>query len=113
MARKRNEDFTDINYGETLQSANGVLMFFKKNCPACKALEKMLDKFFNAHPDIPYMGINSEACPDAVKAFDIVKIPTLLILKDGHVMARKAGLMNLTGMEAFYRSVSRNYLSQV
>jgi len=102
--QKRNEAFTDANYGERLTSANGVLMFFKKNCPACKALDKMLEKFFDGHPDIPYLGIDCEECPEAVKAFDIVKIPTLFILKDGQVMGRKAGLMNLKAMEEFYGS---------
>jgi len=104
VVQKRNEDFTDKNYRERLNSANGVLIFFKKNCPACKALDKMLEKFFSGHPDVPYLGIDCDVCPGAVKEYDIVKIPTLVLFEKGQVTARKAGLMNLKGMEAFYGS---------
>jgi thioredoxin 1 len=87
--------FTDTNYSEKLVDANGVLMFYKKLCPACKALNKMLEKFFAANPDIPFIRIDSEECPEAVKSFEVKIIPTLFILKEGKVSARKAGLMNL------------------
>ncbi|MBN2060667.1 MAG: thioredoxin family protein [Deltaproteobacteria bacterium] len=96
--------FTDTNYSEKLTGANGVLMFYKKLCPACKALNKMLEKFFAANPDIPFMQIDSEECPEAVRSFEVLKIPTLFILKEGNISARKAGLMNLKAMADFYRS---------
>ena len=96
--------YTDTNDSEKLMDANGVLMFYKKLCPACKALNKMLEKFFAANPDIQFMKIDSEECPEAVKSFEVAIIPTLFILKEGKVSAKKAGLMNLKAMTDFYRS---------
>lgn len=95
---------TDDDYAEKLKDADGVLIFFKKLCPACKALTKMLDKFFAANPGISFLGIDSEESPETVKVYGIEKIPTLLIFKGGEVTARKAGLMNLNAMTDFYKS---------
>lgn len=95
---------TDANYSEELKYANGVLMFYKKLCPACKALSKMLDKFFAANPDVPFIRIDSEECPEAVKSYSVERIPTLFVIKDGKIAAQKKGLMNLSAMIDFYRS---------
>lgn len=95
---------TDANYREQLGRATGVVLFYKKLCPNCRAIEKMLEKFFGANPGISYWRIDSEECPEAMKNFDTERVPTLLILKEGKVAARKVGLMNPREMADFYRS---------
>ena len=95
---------TDANYREITESATGVVLFYKKLCPNCKALEKMLEKFFAANPGIQYLRIDSEECPEAMKSFDVERVPALLVLKQGTVAAKKVGLMNVREMTAFYRS---------
>ncbi|MCL4467115.1 MAG: thioredoxin family protein [Chloroflexi bacterium] len=95
---------TDADFKEKLEHAAGVLMFYKKLCPNCKALEKMLDKFFVANPDVPYLRIDSEECPAAMAAFNTERVPTICVLQDGKVVARKVGLMNLREMTEFYQS---------
>lgn len=103
MATNENS-ITDANYTEKFKNANGVLMFYKKLCPACRALSKMLDKFFAANPDVPFMRIDGEECPEAVKSYNVERIPTLFVLRDGKIAARKKGLLNLSAMIEFYRS---------
>ena len=100
-----NAIITDTNFRESLDRANAVVLFYKKLCPNCKALEKMLEKFFAANPHVQYKRIDSEECPEAMKTFDVSLVPTLLILKDGNVAARKVGLMNVREMTDFHRSV--------
>jgi thioredoxin 1 len=95
---------TDANRGEQLAHATGVVLFFKKLCPNCKALEKMLEKFYAANPSIPRWRVDSEECPETMKTFSVERVPTILILKEGEVAARKVGLMNLREMSAFYGS---------
>ena len=95
---------TDADYEAKLARATGVLLFYKKLCPNCKALEKMLEKFFAANPDVKYMRIDSEECPAAMKAFTTERVPTICVLRDGQVVARKVGLMNLREMTDFYYS---------
>lgn len=95
---------TDADYKERLARANGLLIFYKKLCPNCKALEKVLQKFLAAKPDVQCVRIDSEECPDAMKAYDTELVPTLLVMKEGQVAARKVGLMNLREMIDFYQS---------
>ncbi|MCX5839838.1 MAG: thioredoxin family protein [Deltaproteobacteria bacterium] len=93
---------TDTDYKEKLENANGVLFFYKKLCPNCKALEKMLEKFFAANPEVNDLRIDSEESPAAMKSIGVERIPTLFILKDGQILSKKVGLMNLREMTDFY-----------
>lgn len=97
-------NITDTDYKEKLAQADGLLIFYKKLCPNCKALEKMLEKFLGANPDVQYIRIDSEECPDAMKAYDTERVPTLIVLRKGQVVARKVGVMNLREMTGFYQS---------
>ncbi|MHB1414936.1 MAG: thioredoxin family protein [Chloroflexota bacterium] len=95
---------TEADYKQELGNASGVLMFFKKTCPNCRALDKMLDKFFTANPGVPYLRIDSEETLGAMKDFDVERVPTIFVLRDGQVVAKKVGLMNVREMNEFYHS---------
>jgi thioredoxin 1 len=95
---------TDADFKEKLAQASGVLLFYKKLCPNCKALEKMLDKFFAANPGVEYIRIDSEECPEAMQAFGTERVPTVFVMKAGQVAAKKVGLMNVREMTEFYHS---------
>jgi thioredoxin 1 len=95
---------TDQNYQGYLEHASGVLLFYKKLCPNCKAIEKMLEKFFAANPEVDYLRIDSEESPAAMKHFGVERVPTVCILKGGRILLKKVGLMNLREMTEFYRS---------
>lgn len=95
---------TDANREEHLGHATGIVLFFKKLCPNCKALEKMFEKFYAVNPSIPRWRVDSEECPETMKNFDVERVPTILVLKEGKVAARKVGLMNLREMSDFYMS---------
>ena len=95
---------TDNDYQVRLEHASGILLFCKKLCPNCKAMEKMLDKFFAANPEINYLRVDSEESPAVMKSLSVERVPTLCILKDGQVLSKKVGLMNLREMTDFYHS---------
>jgi len=95
---------TDTDFQTRLAQVSGVLLFYKKLCPNCKALEKMLEKFFTANPEVGDLRIDSEECPEAMKAFNTERVPTICVLRQGQVVARKVGLMNLREMTDFYQS---------
>ncbi len=94
---------TDTDFQTRLAQAKGILLFYKRLCPNCKALEKMLDKFLTANPEVSYLRIDSEESPEAMKAFSIERVPTIFVLREGQVVARKVGLMNLREMIDFYQ----------
>ena len=93
---------TDNDYQVRLEHASGILLFYKKLCPNCKAMEKMLDKFFAANLEINYFRVDSEESPAAMKSLGVERGPTLCILEDGQILSKKVGLMNLREMTDFY-----------
>ena len=52
------EIITEADYKDRLAATqNGVLLFFKKLCPHCKNMEKVLEKFGAAKPGIALYGM--------------------------------------------------------
>lgn len=95
---------TDSNYGSFIEGKNAVVLFYKRLCPNCRALEKMLEKFSTVSPEVSILRIDSEECPSAMAQYGVERVPTLLIVKDGLMTKKKVGLMNLREMQAFYYS---------
>ncbi len=95
---------TDADFKTKLEKATGILFFYKKLCPNCKAMEKVIQKFLSANAHVAYLRIDSEECPEAMKAFGTERVPTICLLRDGEVVAKKVGLMNLREMIDFCQS---------
>lgn len=98
-------ELTDNDYSQALAgTASGVLICYKKQCPHCKNMEKVLEKFAAKNPEVTLFKLDSEENPGALAELDSERAPTILAIKDGHIAARKAGLMNPKEMKAFFAS---------
>ena len=97
------EIITEADYKDRLAATqNGVLLFFKKLCPHCKNMEKVLEKFGAAKPGIALYGIDIEENAAAAAALGAERPPTIFVIKGGEVKASKVGLMNPREMAAFF-----------
>ena len=71
------EIITEADYKDRLAATqNGVLLFFKKLCPHCKNMEKVLEKFGAAKPGIALYGIDIEENAAAAAALGAERPPT-------------------------------------
>lgn len=96
---------TDETYAETISNTtSGVLICFKKNCPHCKNMEKVVEKFSKKNPDVALFNLDSEENAQATAQLGSERAPTLFVIKSGVIAARKAGLMNPKEMKAFFAS---------
>lgn len=96
---------TDADFETALTAADaGVLLFFKKLCPHCKNMEKVLEKFAMLQPTVGLFGIDVEENPSAAATYNAERAPTLVILKKGVSVGQKTGLMNPKELVAFYAS---------
>ena len=87
------EIITEADYKDRLAATqNGVLLFFKKLCPHCKNMEKVLALY----------GIDIEENAAAAAALGAERPPTIFVIKGGEVKASKVGLMNPREMAAFF-----------
>ncbi len=95
----------DSNYKSTLPGIEGgIVLFFKKLCPHCKNIEKMLEKFSNIVTGLSFYSIDSEENPDAMQGCEVERVPTILVVKKGRIVARKTGLLNPREMAELYNN---------
>ena len=95
----------DAGYEAALSGCEaGVLLFYKKLCPHCKNMEKVLEKFSAQAPGVSLFSMDMVENPRAAQAFEAHRAPTILVIRNGGVTGRKAGLMNPKEMLAFYKA---------
>ena len=82
------EIITEADYKDRIAATDkGVLLFFKKLCPHCKNMEKVLEKFAAAKPGVALYGIDIEENAAAAAALGAERPPTVFAVKGGEVRA--------------------------
>ena len=80
---------------------DAVILCFKKLCPHCRNMEKVLEKFARASGAAVFL-LDSEEEPAAMAALGAGRVPTVIVVKGGKVAAMKTGIMNPKEMAAFH-----------
>jgi len=97
-------ELADSTYeARVLETANGIMIFYKKLCPFCKSMEKCLEKVSDLDPQICMFRIDSEANPKAMQSLNIQRVPTLASIKNGKATRLKTGLMNPVQVRAWHK----------
>ena len=96
------------SYARTLaETKQGMLIGFKKLCPHCKNMEKVLEKCSDRLPNLTLFGLDTEENPGACAQLGIERAPTILVIRQGIVIGSMAGLMNPKELCAFYQQTMR------
>lgn len=95
---------TDENYEAAFASTDaGICIFFKKLCPHCLNMEKVLNKVSQRVPGLTLLSMDIEENPTASAACGAERAPTLVVLKGGKIVSVKAGLMNPKESTEFFQ----------
>ena len=94
---------TTADYKEAIEKTEeGILLCSKKLCPHCKNMGKVMEKFAAKKPNVKLLTVDSEEDPDVMKAIDAERVPTIIVIKGGKIVAQKTGLMNPKDLDNFY-----------
>jgi thioredoxin 1 len=97
-------ELSDGDFKSALAENDGIVLFYKKICPHCKALKKVIEKVAANHPDLNVMQIDSEENPTAMAELEIGRVPTLLVNHDGNIIGRKTGLFGARELTALIQT---------
>ena len=77
---------------EVLNSDKPVLLdFWASWCNPCRMLSPVLDEIAAERPDIKVCKVNIDEQPELASRFQIMSIPTLLVVKDGQIVNQSMG----------------------
>lgn len=84
---------TELEF-ETLIKEELVLVdFFATWCGPCKMLMPVLEELANDRGDIKIVKMDVDECPNLSKKYTIMSVPTLMLFKNGEVIATQHGFM--------------------
>ena len=77
---------------EVLHSDKTVLLdFWASWCNPCRMLSPVLDEIAAERPDIKVCKVNIDEQPELASRFQIMSIPTLMVIKDGQIVNQSMG----------------------
>lgn len=78
----------------SLINAGYVLVdFFAKWCGSCKQLSPIFDEVEKEYSNIKFVKIDIDELEELSLNYQVMSLPTLLLFKDGNVVARKTGTL--------------------
>ena len=82
---------TNKNFDQIISSGVVVVDFWANWCGPCRMVSPIVDEIAGEHPDIKVGKVNIDEQRELAAAFQIVSIPTLLVMKHGKVVNQAVG----------------------
>lgn len=94
---------TEDNYKKLIEDNKGLIVidFWALWCGPCKRLSPILEKVSkNYENKVLFAKINVDECPNIIKKYAIMTIPTVIFIDNGMVITKEIGVKS----EAVYKS---------
>ena len=99
-------DISDKTFNDTISGNDIVLVdFWAAWCGPCRMFAPTFSKASEAHSDVVFAKVDTEAEPALAAAARITSIPTLMAFREGILVFSQPGAMNATGLDELITAV--------
>ena len=104
---------TQDTFADTI-SRDGIVLvdYWAAWCGPCRMFGPVLEAASEAHPDITFAKVDTEANQGIAEALEIQAIPTIMAFRDGVLVYRNAGATNAAGLEQLIQAVGSDELAE-
>lgn len=92
---------TSTEFDNEIREEITFVDFFATWCGPCKMIAPIVDSVSEELTNIKFIKVDVDDSSDIAQNFGIMSIPTLVIFKDGEVVARHTGLLSKTDLIEF------------
>ena len=95
-------NITKNNFREEVVNSEkpGLLDFWASWCGPCSMLSPIIDEIAEDRPDIRVGKVNVDEEPELSSAFQVMSIPTVVVMKNGNVTGKSIGVRPREDIEA-------------
>ncbi len=96
---------TEQNFETTVRRGIVLLDFWASWCAPCRAFAPVFEAASKRNVDVVFGKVNTETERALAAAFQIRAIPTLVVLRDGVLLAQQAGIVPAAALDELVRKV--------
>jgi thioredoxin 1 len=86
-------EVTEANFEATVREGIVLLDFWAGWCAPCRVFAPVFEAAAERHADVVFGKVDTEAQPGLAAAFEVRAIPTLIVLRDGVLLAAQPGAL--------------------